>query len=619
MKEITLIILAILNIYPIFTQNLLQNPSFETHGNIDCLSCHLRSDNFAAMIKPWRNMNSYETVICDCTYKKSSQEQISIGCQFDKVKPHTGNTMIEMSYAENCIDWQHDTKGCASYIATTLEKTLETGKIYELSFWINILYADEPEYLKHIGVLFFPKMFGNPNGAMLEGTPFVLDTIIMNQWYKVRWAIKPTCDLKCFAIGVFRDKTGPPIYSSFDVDNIYYIDDLELKEVKEKTNEPVLSPTLFCKYEELSTTAKSVDIESVLLYFESGDSLLSLEEYQKLDSFAFQLKGHPETVFSISGHTDDIGSAHAALSKARVKESLDYLNKKHKIAPFRFIPLYFGNEKPIADNSTEIGRKQNRRVEIRQLNFVLQDVVYRNLMNAVFDNNLGLAYQYLEKWLIIADQSEKILMQNDPRIDVLKKSKQWQSIVEKVRKSYKTFAKPALAYSLDSLWIEDQRGRTLEKYIENLQSYLPEVDGGDKRWDVFFPFDTGAIYETNSRNHLNAMVKIIDKHAWPKTSEVGKRAAKAAFLAYAHCTDTIQLKKVIPILEKTCKEGEAEWIYYATILDNCLILQKKPQKYGTQYKIDPKDEDKQELLPLENRELVNEYRAKIGLSPLIKF
>jgi outer membrane protein OmpA-like peptidoglycan-associated protein len=52
------------------------------------------------------------------------------------------------------------------------------------------------------------------------------------------------------------------------------------------------------------------------------------------------------------------------LSKARVKQVANYLNNEFNISSARIVTLWYGELNPIGDNNTELGRQQNRRVEI---------------------------------------------------------------------------------------------------------------------------------------------------------------------------------------------------------------------------------------------------------------
>jgi outer membrane protein OmpA-like peptidoglycan-associated protein len=78
------------------------------------------------------------------------------------------------------------------------------------------------------------------------------------------------------------------------------------------------------------------------------------------------LTQYPETNIRIAGHTDSTGSAeyNQKLSERRaeaVKKALVGMG----VNPSRMTTIGYGASKPIADNKTEAGRQQNRRVEVR--------------------------------------------------------------------------------------------------------------------------------------------------------------------------------------------------------------------------------------------------------------
>jgi OmpA-OmpF porin, OOP family len=70
----------------------------------------------------------------------------------------------------------------------------------------------------------------------------------------------------------------------------------------------------------------------------------------------------------VEGHTDSVGNANAnlRLSQARSESVRDYL-VRNGIAPERVQAIGYGEERPVADNSTDEGRALNRRVEFNVL------------------------------------------------------------------------------------------------------------------------------------------------------------------------------------------------------------------------------------------------------------
>ncbi len=84
-----------------------------------------------------------------------------------------------------------------------------------------------------------------------------------------------------------------------------------------------------------------------------------------LDQLATALSNDPRSTISIEGHTDSTGSAqhNAALSLARAESVKSYLVGRG-VNPSRVTTQGLGQDYPVASNSTEAGRQQNRRVEV---------------------------------------------------------------------------------------------------------------------------------------------------------------------------------------------------------------------------------------------------------------
>jgi outer membrane protein OmpA-like peptidoglycan-associated protein len=113
---------------------------------------------------------------------------------------------------------------------------------------------------------------------------------------------------------------------------------------------------------------KKVVLNNIL--FETGKSVLTLSSYSELDRLYNILIDNPKMKIEISGHTDKTGSEplNFKLSEARAKVVVDYLVKKGIEATLLEFRGY-GSLQPIADNATPDGRKMNRRVEFKILEF----------------------------------------------------------------------------------------------------------------------------------------------------------------------------------------------------------------------------------------------------------
>jgi len=95
---------------------------------------------------------------------------------------------------------------------------------------------------------------------------------------------------------------------------------------------------------------------------------LKADFYDVLNSVALVLEEFEKTIIVVAGHTDSTGSVsyNQQLSEDRAKSVTAYLQSR-KITPARFETVGFGENNPIADNSTEQGRALNRRVELTLL------------------------------------------------------------------------------------------------------------------------------------------------------------------------------------------------------------------------------------------------------------
>jgi outer membrane protein OmpA-like peptidoglycan-associated protein len=108
----------------------------------------------------------------------------------------------------------------------------------------------------------------------------------------------------------------------------------------------------------------SVSFDSDIL-FDVDSATLSGESRDELDQFADVMNRYPKTAILVQGHTDATGSEdyNQRLSERRADAVVDRLSYRG-VASDRMAAIGYGERHPVADNGTDWGRAQNRRVNI---------------------------------------------------------------------------------------------------------------------------------------------------------------------------------------------------------------------------------------------------------------
>lgn len=109
-----------------------------------------------------------------------------------------------------------------------------------------------------------------------------------------------------------------------------------------------------------------INLSGESLKFDTGKSTLQPAGEALLTRLANVLRQYPENRIVIEGHTDNVGSAsnNRILSQARADSVRSFLLKQGVPARCILSATGKGQDEPIADNKTEAGRAQNRRVEL---------------------------------------------------------------------------------------------------------------------------------------------------------------------------------------------------------------------------------------------------------------
>ncbi|MDQ0385617.1 outer membrane protein OmpA-like peptidoglycan-associated protein [Streptomyces sp. DSM 42143] len=100
--------------------------------------------------------------------------------------------------------------------------------------------------------------------------------------------------------------------------------------------------------------------------FGKDSAKLGAEAKSRITGIAEEIKNQNATRVRVFGFTDNLGSsAHGdVLSKQRANAVHDILTETLNDAGITYEVRGYGEQYPIADNSTEAGRKKNRRVEV---------------------------------------------------------------------------------------------------------------------------------------------------------------------------------------------------------------------------------------------------------------
>ena len=103
--------------------------------------------------------------------------------------------------------------------------------------------------------------------------------------------------------------------------------------------------------------------------FAGGSAELTDASQHILNELAEKLRQVRDVQYEVSGHTDSIGSSQSnlTLSQQRADAVVDYLKMQLTNNSVLLVARGYGEEHPIADNTTPEGREINRRVELQKM------------------------------------------------------------------------------------------------------------------------------------------------------------------------------------------------------------------------------------------------------------
>ncbi len=154
---------------------------------------------------------------------------------------------------------------------------------------------------------------------------------------------------------------GKNIYLQLSVSNSGEVYDLIV--VEEAAMEQKVEFTAMELAKALNDTG-SVALHNIL--FDTGKGTLKPESAAALAPVGELLKNDAALKLEIQGHTDNVGqsAANLKLSQDRAAAVKTYLVQTFGITAARLTTSGFGDTRPVGPNTAEIGRAQNRRVEL---------------------------------------------------------------------------------------------------------------------------------------------------------------------------------------------------------------------------------------------------------------
>ncbi|UBU13256.1 DUF6624 domain-containing protein [Nonomuraea gerenzanensis] len=112
------------------------------------------------------------------------------------------------------------------------------------------------------------------------------------------------------------------------------------------------------------------------------------------------------------------------------------------------------------------------------------------------------------------------------------------------------------------------------------------------------------------------LYSVVATRGWPLISQVGERAARAAWLLAQHATSRAVQRLFHELMADAVDSDEASPHDFAYLVDRVRVRSGRPQLYGTQFH---NGGDGLEPMPIEDPDLLDERRRAMGLEPFADY
>ncbi len=267
-----------------------------------------------------------------------------------------------------------------------------------------------------------------------------------------------------------RNRSGPPTHGGNE-GVTYFVDDIALERLPEDLA-ALERTTGVCTFDDAELTESLPSgTAGANVYFASNEAVLDTAARRILDDYAALLAPYRPVVFTVYGFADRRTGDNQALSDQRIAAVLDYLKTTHKLQSFQFLARGFGDSR---SHSTDL--QDDRRVELLLEPTLRAEIPYRYALQQVWAGRYDEALRALRMWSVTVLNEKAPLIKFDPRMEALRRTPGYATFVKTHDQRYRRFGKPAFARTLDSLFLEDQRYRTLAPRVENLNAWYADLD-----------------------------------------------------------------------------------------------------------------------------------------------
>lgn len=349
MKSLLVLFSCLCSCIYLEAQNFIENPSFELLNEIPTQYTGTFS-KFNRKIKFWSSPNQGSPdILCSPVLHKIRPKRPKI--DLTKYQPRTGKVMAGIK-TYGCAS---GTLHCKEYLQIKSKYPIRAGKEFYYELWV--MPVDSSIRVNAFGVALSKNKIQDLFGVgRLDIYPAHVNDTLMNQsdWQKVSGVFQADDDYEYIIFGNFYEDdivTNEAVSGGLDY-SYYLIDDILVK--------PLYPEDMVLE------TDSAIVLNNV--HFELNSAILQSASFPQLDQLVTDLQNNKSYSLSIFGHTDDLGTTayNLSLSEKRASAVAAYLIEKG-IRQDRITTKGMGNQFPISDNTDEISRQLNRRVEIKYL------------------------------------------------------------------------------------------------------------------------------------------------------------------------------------------------------------------------------------------------------------